>query len=146
MLKCAYTHSIMGVDTQPERMTSAVEAALAARPAADRLDAGAEQVALNYARLIDAAAPAARYARPLAALTRAVDAYDAPDAADALLAVTTALAEHSVASDLGPKLLAALVELGLTPKARAALSKGGRDDGPAQSPLDELRARRAARG
>jgi hypothetical protein len=45
---------------------------------------------------------------------------------------------------LGPLLLAALVELGLTPKARAATMKGVPSE-PAKSPLDELRARRGAR-
>lgn len=50
---------------------------------------------------------------------------------------------------LGPALLTALVQLGLTPKARAsAVGRDGKvDDGgsAARSPLDELRARRAAR-
>ena len=35
--------------------------------------------------------------------------------------------------------------LGLTPKARAAAMKGAKDDAVSKSPLDELRARRAAR-
>lgn len=47
---------------------------------------------------------------------------------------------------LSPRLLAVLDALGLTPKARAALTKkGGSDDKPASDPLDELRQRRAAR-
>jgi len=45
---------------------------------------------------------------------------------------------------LGPPLLATLSALGMTPAARAALAKRGADD-PAGNPLDELRARRAAR-
>lgn len=45
---------------------------------------------------------------------------------------------------LGPKLLAVLDSLGLTPKARAA-QKGGADDKPTSSPLDQLRERRRAR-
>lgn len=44
---------------------------------------------------------------------------------------------------LGPKLLAALEALSMTPRSRAALVKGGPDVGA--SPLDELRQRRAAR-
>jgi hypothetical protein len=45
---------------------------------------------------------------------------------------------------LGPLLLAVLESLGLTPKARAALVKGAKDE-PRTSPLDELRVRRSAR-
>jgi hypothetical protein len=48
---------------------------------------------------------------------------------------------------LGPKLLAALVELGMTPKARAAAAKGGptNADSGKRSSLDELRERRDRR-
>jgi hypothetical protein len=49
---------------------------------------------------------------------------------------------------LGPALLSCLTALGLTPAARAAALKGaGGDSTPAEpaNPLDELRARRAAR-
>lgn len=46
---------------------------------------------------------------------------------------------------VGPLLLAVLESMLLTPKARAAAMKGAKDDRPAASPLDELRARRAAR-
>lgn len=45
---------------------------------------------------------------------------------------------------IGPKLLAVLDSLGMTPKARAA-QKGGSGDKPASDPLDELRQRRRAR-
>lgn len=44
----------------------------------------------------------------------------------------------------GPPLLAALEALGMTPRARANM-KGVTSDGPVANPLDELRARRAAR-
>lgn len=49
--------------------------------------------------------------------------------------------------DYGPKLLAALIELRMTPKARSAVTTGpGQQDGPVkQSPSDELRARRAGK-
>jgi hypothetical protein len=126
----------------------AVERALAARTAAavDGRDVGAEQLALVYAGLIDAPAPAAKYTKPLALLRRACGAHDDPDAMDAYRAIRDALGAHSVASDLGPKLLAALDALGLTPKARAAGGKGasGGQSRPAD-PLDELRAKRRAR-
>lgn len=47
-------------------------------------------------------------------------------------------------AELGPKLLAALTALQLTPAARKAALQGGAEKPPA-SPLDELRAKRAAR-
>lgn len=46
---------------------------------------------------------------------------------------------------VGPPLLNALEALGMSPRARAALTKGVKSDSPIASPLDELRARRAAR-
>lgn len=53
----------------------------------------------------------------------------------------------TVASDLGPKLLAALTALGMTPAARSTAAKGGTPDAgnPAGDALDALRARRRAR-
>lgn len=47
-------------------------------------------------------------------------------------------------AELGPKLLAALAALQMTPAARSAAVKGA-TSAPKSSPLDELRARRAAR-
>jgi hypothetical protein len=46
--------------------------------------------------------------------------------------------------DLGPKLLAALTALGMTPAGRG-VKGGGSGAGPVASKLDELRARRAQR-
>lgn len=55
-------------------------------------------------------------------------------------------ADAEMLETLGPKLLATLDSLLLTPRARAAaLRKGAPDDPNARSPLDELRARRARR-
>jgi hypothetical protein len=121
-------------------MTAAVAAALATikdRPA----DAGAVALCRYYAELIDSAAPAARYREPLRLLMLAAD--DAgEDAGKAFQKVADALAAHSVASDLGPKLLAALGALGLTLAGRGV--KGGTgDSAPAVKPLDQLRERRA---
>jgi hypothetical protein len=49
-------------------------------------------------------------------------------------------------SKVGPRYLDCLESLGMTPKARAALTgKEGVPSGPAVNPLDELRQRRAAR-
>ena len=49
-------------------------------------------------------------------------------------------------AELGPKLLAALTSLQMTPAARSAVVKGAKADAPKRSPLDELRAKREARG
>lgn len=46
---------------------------------------------------------------------------------------------------IGPRLLEVLVELGMTTKARVAISKGETPEQPASS-IDELRKRREARG
>ena len=48
-------------------------------------------------------------------------------------------------AELGPKLLAALTALQMTPAARKAAVSGGPEPVKPRSPLDELRARRAAR-
>jgi hypothetical protein len=53
------------------------------------------------------------------------------------------LHESAVFNDLGPKYLAALTALGLTPAGRG--TRGGDQVGSGSSKLDELRARRAAR-
>lgn len=123
-------------------MVKRVEQALRAVALVDQ-DAGTEALALHYAELIDDAAPAAKYAAALEWLA-GVDV--APEDAKHVRAITTALARHSVASDLGPKLLATLDALGLTPKARSAVSKGVSDDKPAANPLDELANARARKG
>lgn len=124
-------------------MRARVRAALDAQKPADR-DVAAAELALNYARLMDAAAPRARYATALRWLEGLdIESEDGERARDVIRA---ALAEHSVASDLGPKLLAALTELGLTPRARADVAKGGNDGKPAAGALDQLALRRAGRG
>lgn len=107
------------------------------------LDRATATLAVHYAELIDDAAPAAKYAAALEWLA-GVDV--APEDAKHVRAITTALARHSVASDLGPKLLATLDALGLTPKARSAVKKGVSDDKPAANPLDELANARARKG
>lgn len=125
-------------------MSRAVTAALVAAPPEDR-DSGAVALIKNYAALIDEAAPAARYRKPLERLTRAVDRYfgdDAEQVAEALEVIRTALASHSVASDLGPKLLAALTSLGLTVAGRGARKNDGGNGDQRRDPLDELFARR----
>ena len=128
-------------------MTRALAAALA--DVVDSRDSGAVALARRYAVLIDAAAPTAAYGRHLRALRAGVALLDAATREQVephLQRIEAALAAHSVASDLGPKLLAALSALRLTPAARIAAAQtrqGAASDGPA--PLDQLRARRARR-
>ena len=59
---------------------------------------------------------------------------------DAFDKVAAALSAVTVASDLGPKLLAALDALLLTPKARAAAGQALASAAPAAGPLGALRA------
>jgi hypothetical protein len=131
------------------KMLYAVRAALRGRESKDPRDAAAERVALGYAELIDAAAPAARYRKALAVISRALSgaSLEADDPYEAFQAVATALAEHTVTSDLGPKLLSTLDALGLTTKARGTGTDERGAGGAAKpaNPLDELRARRARR-
>lgn len=141
-----------GVMTGP--MSAAVDSSL--RTLGEEIperDRGAAALARNYARLIDEAAPSATYAKHLLAVREALDVmriegvrvvgYDVDKAYDAIL---MALSDHSVASDLGPKLLAVLTSLGLTLAGRVGKEGGKSDDsGGTGSATDELRARRATR-
>lgn len=117
-------------------------------------DEGAAALARRYAALIDDAQPSAIYARHLDAVRRALDTLTAAglvvgvDYQKHFDKITEALAAHSAASDLGPKLLAALTALGLTVAGRPA--KGGvpNDAGTPPAPeseLDKLRRERAER-
>lgn len=99
-------------------------------------------LALLYAELIDAAAPAGKYERAIAWLSK--QRFNDDTAEAHVATIMQALAWHSVASDLGPKLLAALDALRMTPRGRAA--RGGKDDRPAPNALDQLAQRRAGRG
>jgi len=124
-------------------MTRAVADALAEVPLLPR-DAAAAHLARRYAALLDEPVPLARYEEPLRVLRALVAAQEDPAAARRHLAkVEDALAAHSVASDLGPKLLAALTALGCTPAGRHP--KAGTGIPVVQGKLDELRARRARR-
>lgn len=107
-------------------------------------DRAAVALAKRYAALIDEAAPAASYREPLQRLRALVNEFGPADVDKHLAKIEAALSAHTVASDLGPKLLAALTALGLTPAGRGA--KGGGGGGGVRSKLDELRERRARRG
>lgn len=124
-------------------MTRAVAAAIrAAATTTDKQDEGAKALARRYAVLIDEATAAAKYGEPLRVLARVVAAAEDPEAAaKAYQKIADALAEHSVASDLGPKLLQALTALGLTPAARGTKQGGDPRAGIAQR-LDEFTRRR----
>lgn len=104
-------------------------------------DGAAVQLAKQYAELIDRAAPAAKYREALELLAAAT-ADASPRVAKALWTVTDALAEHSVHSDLGPKLHALLTALGMTAAGRGV--GGGATNGPRVP--DELAALRDSAG
>ena len=137
-------------------MAGAVEAALTAAKIRDEDKATAE-LARHYAALIDNATPASKYRTPLRDLRRGLDMLErvgeplaAAQAGDALERVTEALGAHSVASDLGPKLLAALTALGLTSAAVKGVTTNGA--APArpepereESEFERLRRERAER-
>ena len=119
-------------------------------------DRSTAELAKRYARLIDDAAPAAKYRTHLTAMGRALamlaarEPLAASEAAEHFEKIADALSAHSVASDLGPKLLAALVQLGMTPAARSAVTKGGDPVVPAtgkqpESEFERLRRERRER-
>lgn len=123
----------------------AVADALDTAPVLPR-DAGATALARRYAALLDEAAPASKYREPLDAIREAIDVLYRLDPLVAgqldkpFARIVDALGAHSVASDLGPKLLAVLTALGMTAAGRSA--KGGAPDGPkVPDQLGELRMR-----
>lgn len=129
--------------TRARSMARAVAEAIDAAPVPPT-DVGAVQLAHRYAQLIDAAAPSAKYARLLRTLEVALsDCDEDSDAGKALRGVAEALSAHSVASDLGPKLLAVLTSLGLTAAGRGA--KGGSNVPAIPDELAEQRKRAADR-
>lgn len=123
----------------------ALRESLVSAPAAKE-DRAAVQLARRYAGLLDQATPASRY-RPLldkvgAVLARSRD----KEAVEALEKIRDALGAHSVLSDLGPKYLAVLVALGLTPSARGdRAAPAGAGTPTPNSKADELRIRRDQR-
>ena len=120
----------------------------------EQQDEGARSLALRYGALLDDAVAEQKYAKALRLVGEAVEeradhmpVTSGQQLMDAWDRLSTALAEHSVASDLGPKLLATLTALGCTPAGRAE-KKGGAGGGsliPAANPLLQQRedARRA---
>lgn len=130
--------------TAGDSLEAAVRAAVEAAPVRPQ-DAGAVALVYRYAALIDEATPTSVYARHVRNVARALDQAD-EDAVESMRKIEDALGAHSVASDLGPKLLAALTALGLTLAGRGAGGKvGGPGVGTGSAKLDELRARRDRR-
>jgi hypothetical protein len=101
-------------------------------------DSGVSRLVELYARQLDQAAGAAAQADKV---LRMVDPEDV-DLHELVSALKAKLAARVAVENLGPKLLAALDSIGATPKARAAVSKGGASRGP--SKLASLRAARGA--
>lgn len=101
-------------------------------------DAAAVSLVKRYAALIDRAEE----------LAEALDGVRAEDEVEArlLAALRVKVEAQAVASDLGPKLLAALAALGMTPAARSAVSKGGAPDVRSSAADDALARLRAKRG
>jgi hypothetical protein len=99
-------------------------------------DLGAVALARRYAALIE---DAERIALELAAIRPEDEAQ-----ADQLARLTARVDAQVVAADLGPKLLAALAALGMTPAARASVTKGGTPGvgTPSGDALARLRAER----
>jgi hypothetical protein len=118
--------------TEQEHGVLAAElaAALAAAKVEQR-DRGTERLARHYAELIDNAAPSRSYAKSIRVLGTFIEdnadilGHGSPRERELMEAwdkASSALAEHSVASDLGPKLLAAMIALQLTPASRVPKS------------------------
>lgn len=78
-------------------------------------DGAAVQLAKRYAGLLDAAAVPSAFRAAFARLECLVET---KADRNALEKIRDALGAHSVASDLGPKYLAVLAQLGMTPAAR----------------------------
>lgn len=108
-----------------------------------RLDAATVALAKRYARELDDAAVVS------ASLTKAMRELESldPDLHDRFLSLATRIEETAVAASIGPKLLAALEQLQMTPRSRSAVAKGGGsgDGSGKRSALDELRDRRENR-
>lgn len=133
-------------------MLPAVQRAFAAVRQPDPRDAGTRALAERYAALLDEAAPDRSYAKALRVLgevvEQALEYAGRPDRIreinDAWEKVRDALAEHSVASDLGPKLLAALTAQGLSLAGRKEKADGGGQVQAMGNPLQLVRDEDAA--
>lgn len=123
-----------------ESISDASEISLAAAGLSER-DGAAAALARRYSLLMDRAEEASRVA-----MLELIDLDpEDRDGYRRLALVEKAISSQSVASDLGPKLLAALTSLGCTPAGRGI--KGKDNPGaisPARQAHDELKERREA--
>jgi len=106
-------------------LAPAVEQTLAALQP-DTVDAAAVRLAQRYARDIDEASLITASLEPVLRELMALD----PKLHDRLLPLAVRIERTAVLASLGPKLLAALEQLGATPAARARVKTGGGDAGP----------------
>jgi hypothetical protein len=106
----------------------------------DARDAATVALARRYAKELD---DAAKISKQLVKPLRDLLELD-PDLHDRFLSLATRIEETAVAATIGPKMLAALEQLQMTPRARVQLMKGNSNVGSPSpnSPLDELRAKR----
>lgn len=125
------------------RMRDEIDEALAEARAAKR-DAGAVALLRTYADLIDDAGVPGKYADALDWVIGVAAASEDRNADKHSRAILLALSHQTAASDLGPKLLAAMEALQLTPRARKAASPADARNGAA-NPIDELRDKRRRR-
>lgn len=122
-------------------LATVVRRALASIEDPSPKDQAAGALAVTYAKAIDEANVVAA---SLTKVLREVAELD-QDTYDRLLPLAVRIERTHVLATLGPKLLATMDALLITPKARSALQKGVKDAGKRRNPLNELRARRAAR-
>jgi len=106
-------------------------------------DAATVALAKRYAAELDGAAVVStRMAKALRQLARSEVDVELYETFEALAA---RIEEVHVAATVGPKLLAALEQLQLTPAARRTVAQGGGGASAGSSALDQLRARRENR-
>jgi hypothetical protein len=138
----------------PGSMLAAVRASIGAVETA-REDSGAAALAERYADLMDRAEPTKQYGGWIRKVDAFLDQRLSGTVLDEQVAtawtnIRLALAEHSVASDMGPKLLDALHKLGATPAARGEGKPAGAPVIPMANPLEaaarEAREARERRG
>ena len=100
-------------------------------------------LAKRYALELDDAAVVSKTVHKALEKLRKLD--DGEDLFFELSALAVRIEEAHVAGLIGPKLLAALEQLQLTPKARTGVLQGGGPNVGSKSKLDELRERRENR-
>lgn len=125
------------------RIRDEIDTALAeATP--ERRDAGAVALLRAYADLLDDAGVPGKYSDALDWVFQVAAASEDRNADKHARAILLALSLQSATSDLGPKMLAAMEALGLTPRARKVAAPAADRNG-VKSPIDELRDKRRRR-